>query len=518
MSSEPVFECLPGGKRDLKASAGLFSRTQPHSLEAEEYLLSCCFVDGKETLARCEAAGLRPAAFYAAANQKIFAALLDMDARGVPLAIDVLAEELKAGGQLADVGGVTYLMQITKKIPTTAQAAYFVERVKVLWERRVAISVSGAFCEQMFDEGTSAAALREQADALGKRLITLGRSKVTKPLTDIIEDVKEAATAASEGRMDKSRWIYFGLPTFDATLRPFASSREDLMTVTMGASTYGKSVVSRQISDSVLRQGKRALCFPLENDAWGYIEKLVSARMGIDLLTLEGLPRDLLAKFHAGCEEIATEVKDRRLFIVDRKGEPFHHVEDLVEYYEQFVQLHGPPDAVFVDSAQRYLPRRRTTSEQEQQTAVADAIQCASHGSGRPWFVDVQINETARVEMETAKRDGDGKLIHRLPRQGDLRMSQRWFHNADRVLALYKPPVDSWGNENLRSMRPEQWIVQLKRKSGPEGLFVKTWFEKKYSRFIEFTASEFSASESAASRPPSKMDKKDWRAGKGGGF
>jgi replicative DNA helicase len=514
MSSEPVFECLPGGKRDRAPVGGLMSRPLPHSLEAEEYLLSCCFLDGKETLAFCEAAGLRPASFFSAPNHKIFAALLDMDARGLPIDLSVLMEELKAAGKLEEVGGVPYLAQVSSKIPTTARTAYFVERIKVLWELRQAITLSGAFQEQMFDEGKSAAALREEADALGKRLITLGRSKVTKPLTDIIEDVKAAATAASEGRMDKSRWIWFGLPTFDATLRPFASSREDLMTVTMGASTYGKSVVSRQISDSALKQGKRVLCFPLENDAWGYIEKLVSARMGIDLLTLEGLPRDLLAKFHAGCEEIATEVKDRRLFIVDRKGEPFHHVEDLVEYYEQFVQLHGPPDAVFVDSAQRYLPRRRTTSEQEQQTAVADAIQCASHGSGRPWFVDVQINETARVEMETAKRDGDGKLIHRLPRQGDLRMSQRWFHNADRVLALYKPPVDSWGNENLRSLKPEQWIVQLKRKSGPEGLFVKTWFEKKFSRFVEFTASEFSASESASSHPPSKMDKKDWRGGK----
>jgi hypothetical protein len=28
-------------------------RTLPHSIEAEEYLLSCCFLDGLDVVARC---------------------------------------------------------------------------------------------------------------------------------------------------------------------------------------------------------------------------------------------------------------------------------------------------------------------------------------------------------------------------------------------------------------------------------------------------------------------------------
>ncbi len=41
----------------------------PHSIEAEEYLLSCCLLDGDETIAKCINAKLPGAAFYSPANR-----------------------------------------------------------------------------------------------------------------------------------------------------------------------------------------------------------------------------------------------------------------------------------------------------------------------------------------------------------------------------------------------------------------------------------------------------------------
>ncbi len=176
-------EARPAFRR-AAPSAGLFGRELPHSLEAEEYLLSCCFIDGEETLARCEAEKLTAADFFAPANQKIFARLLEMRRRGLPIELSVLAEELKAEGKLDEIGGYRYLMQVSSKIPTTAQTGYFVERVQDLAQRREIIQTAGGVVERAFTSTDWADELLEPviklkarfegtgvpADALGVRL------------------------------------------------------------------------------------------------------------------------------------------------------------------------------------------------------------------------------------------------------------------------------------------------------------------------------------------------------------
>ena len=47
-----------------------------------------------------------------------------------------LIEELKTRRQLEAVGGFPYLIQVTGKIPTTAQAGYFIETVRTKWVLR----------------------------------------------------------------------------------------------------------------------------------------------------------------------------------------------------------------------------------------------------------------------------------------------------------------------------------------------------------------------------------------------
>ena len=95
-------------------------RTLPHSLEAEEYLLSCCLLDGSEVISRCLEARIRPESFYDSKHGIIFERLLDLYNRQVPIDVSVVAEELKTSRQLEAVGGYAFLTQVSARIPTTA--------------------------------------------------------------------------------------------------------------------------------------------------------------------------------------------------------------------------------------------------------------------------------------------------------------------------------------------------------------------------------------------------------------
>lgn len=161
-------------------------RTLPHSLEAEEYLLSSCLLDGQDVVSRCLEAEISPESFYDAKHGIIYHRLLDLYGRQLPISIDVVAEELKEHRQLEQIGGYAFLTQVSSRIPTTAQAGYFIEKVHeqdVL--RRLIRSATGAV-EDCY--GFTGGIEEFYAELMGKmeRLRPQPKIKELRPATDFV--------------------------------------------------------------------------------------------------------------------------------------------------------------------------------------------------------------------------------------------------------------------------------------------------------------------------------------------
>lgn len=124
------------------------SRPLPHSTEAEEQLLACCFIDGASVVARCIETSITPDSFYEPRHGVLFAKLLDLHRRKLPLEVPVVAEELKASGELDAIGGYAFLVQVSSTVATTAQAAYFTQQVHAAATKRRLIR---AFAEMSED-------------------------------------------------------------------------------------------------------------------------------------------------------------------------------------------------------------------------------------------------------------------------------------------------------------------------------------------------------------------------------
>jgi hypothetical protein len=133
-----------------KSPVNSVGRTLPHSLEAEEYLLSCCLLDGSDTIARCLETRLTGAMFFSPANALIYKKLCELYQTNPPVEMAVLAQSLKDSGHLSAIGGYAYLMQISARIPTTAQAVYFLNKVKELYAIRELILAATSTVEQAF--------------------------------------------------------------------------------------------------------------------------------------------------------------------------------------------------------------------------------------------------------------------------------------------------------------------------------------------------------------------------------
>lgn len=124
------FAPVPQPSLRSNASSVAVGRTLPASLEAEEYLLSCCLLDGADIIQRCIDAKIEPESFYETKHGTVYERLLKLFAAKTPIDVSILAEDLKTAKLLDQVGGYPFLTQISSRIPTTAQASYFIDKVR----------------------------------------------------------------------------------------------------------------------------------------------------------------------------------------------------------------------------------------------------------------------------------------------------------------------------------------------------------------------------------------------------
>lgn len=97
--------------------------------DSEDALLSACLIDDGITLSAARDAGLNPQSFTDPIRGAVFAQLQDLQARSLPVSIEVLYRELERSGALQAAGGLPNLLRITHISPTTAEAKYHISRL-----------------------------------------------------------------------------------------------------------------------------------------------------------------------------------------------------------------------------------------------------------------------------------------------------------------------------------------------------------------------------------------------------
>ena len=477
----------------------------PHSLECEKALL--CGVMADETggaVSVAQQTGVRTAAFYSPANVVLWEAIERLTAARVPLTIAALTVELDAKGLLTGIGGVMGLLELVGEVATSAHVRHFAEELVLLWQRRHALSLAQQLRENAlnFHERSD---FTTHCDELGRRLVGLGRKAETRTFAERVDAVIADVEARFEGKEDRSAWVYTGMGQFDERLRPLNSAREDQLTVVAGGSGEGKSALMRQWAGAALEQRMRTEIYSRETTIDGCIEQMAATATSFDLMNPERQLHEARKKFREYCVRMRDEWANKLLFCHEHTAnQPLLTIEDLVARARHHAYTFGAPHLVVVDYLQLFTTKKRMQSREQEVAHVSHELQALAREIGGCWLVGCQMNEKGLAEMRQIRRekgsDGkEGKVLHRTPNAGDLRESQAIYHDADRVIAIYRPPVDSRDQDQTgpNIEKPEQWLCQIKRRRGRTGV-VKCRFEKAYTRFAEIAGPGHDADGGAA--------------------
>ncbi|GAA4221449.1 replicative DNA helicase [Streptosporangium album] len=129
-------------------------RMLPHDIDAEKSALGAAMLTPHA--ANVLFTQLSADHFYRTKHRPTFRAIVDLYRNGeIPDVVSVRAE-LDRTGKLDEAGGLIYINDLSSFVPTAANVGYYVNRVRELGTKRIAIEVLTRIAEQGYNEITTA--------------------------------------------------------------------------------------------------------------------------------------------------------------------------------------------------------------------------------------------------------------------------------------------------------------------------------------------------------------------------
>jgi len=440
-------------------------RSLPHSIEAEEYLLSCCLLDGSDVISRCLEARIRPESFYVQAHGIIFERLLDLYNRQQPIEVSIVAEELKTARQLDAVGGYAFLTQVSSRIPTTAQAGYYIDKVREQSLLREIIRSATGAVEECYN---FSGGIDEFVDQVETRIFSVTQNRVSESAKPMREPTREAMNVITRMLMKKGELtgVPSGYKDLDALTWGF--QRQEMI-ILAARPSMGKTSFALNIAEnaSMPKRGEpvATLIFSLEMSAAQLALRMLCSHARVNMKLL----RDgLLSK--NGDEQnrlvaTADEFSKSPIFIDDSsalsimqlraKARRIHQRHKLGFIIVDYLQLLSPTDGK--------MPR-------EQQVAEASrGLKSLAKELDVPVLVLSQLNRSSEKENRT-------------PKLADLRESGSIEQDADVVLMLARPRD---ADEKFQVAADSAELIVAKQRNGPVGE-LKLTFLRDITRFENF--------------------------------
>jgi replicative DNA helicase len=457
---------FPTPRRSDGAPPAFTGRTLPHSVEAEEYLLACCLLDGADVISRCLEARLRPESFYLAAHGIIFERLLDLYNRQTPIDTAVLAEELKTARQLDAIGGYAFLTQVSSRIPTTAQAGYFIDKVREQHLLRELIkSATGAVeaCHN-FTGG-----IDEFVDQVEQNLFAVTQNRVSESAKPMAGPTREAMNVITKMMMKKGELTGVSSGFKDLDSLTFGFQRQEMI-VLAARPSMGKTSLALNFAEaaSMPRRGDAvtSLVFSLEMSASQLALRMLCSRARVNMKLL----RDgLLSKNGTEQAELikaADEFSKAPLFIDDSSN------LSIMQLRAKARRVHArhPLGLIVVDYLQLLAPTDSKMPREQQVAEASRGLKSLAKELNVPVLVLSQLNRSSEKENRT-------------PKLADLRESGSIEQDADVVIMLARPKD---ADEKFQVAADSAELIVAKQRNGPVGE-LKLTFLRDITRFENYT-------------------------------
>jgi len=234
------------------------ARMLPHSIEAEQCVLGCAFIDQDASFNIMST--LKADDFYSETHKIIFESMYKVFAANVPIDFVTVTENLEKNGLLDSVGGIEYLTTLTNIIPSASNYTHYMDIVKNDSVLRQLIGAGQLIINKAFED-------IDREDALSfaeQNIFNIGEKDEKGGLTHINVAVTNAIANFEVLQKNKGsiRGVPSGIYGLDRITNGFQKGQLILIAARPGC---GKTSLGMNMIDhAAVKCGKKAAIFSLE--------------------------------------------------------------------------------------------------------------------------------------------------------------------------------------------------------------------------------------------------------------
>lgn len=437
------------------------SKIPPHSLEAEKSVLGSLLID-KDAIIKV-ADILKPEDFYFDNNAAIYKAILELFQKRIPVDLLTLAEALSDKKELDNIGGKSYLAELTSIVPTSTHIYQYATIVKHKSTLRKLLKTGDFITSLGYQETEDLDEILEEAE---KSLFNVSQTFLKDKfihIKDVLNKTYEKISELHEADgQDKYRGVPSGFPSLDIKLSGFQPS--DLIIIA-GRPSMGKTALALNIAQNIAGSEKRVGVLSLEMSKEQLVERLFCSLLEVDSWRLR--TGQLTDEDFGRIGEVMDRLNSMNIYIDDSVDNSIVEIRAKARR----LQMEQGLDLLIVDYLQLMSVGKMAsfqTNRVQEISEISRSLKSLSRELNIPVIAISQLSRA--VELRTDKR----------PQLSDLRESGAIEQDADVVLMLYRE--DYYDDLSDRPGITDIYI--RKHRNGPTG-HIELRFDKAKMRFYE---------------------------------
>ena len=434
-------------------------KVPPHDIEAEQAVLGSMLTDKDAVISAIEV--LKEEDFYRTDNRAIYEAILNLYNRAEPIDIITVKAELESIGKFEQVGGLTYLVSLPDKVPTTANAMKYIKIVEEKSTLRNLIKTANEIIELGYDPTEDVEDIMESAE---KKIFDIMQNKDKKGYAPIQDILVESFNQLEElyNRKQHITGVPSGFIELDYKTAGFHGS--DLVLIA-ARPAMGKSAFALNIAtNAAVRANVPVVIFSLEMSKEQMVNRILCSEAMVDSNKVRTgkLEEDDWTKLAGSIGPLS----DSEIYIDDTPGISVSEIRAKCRK----LKLEKNIGMVLIDYLQLVQGSNKRNGSREQEISeISRSLKILAKELNVPVIALSQLSRAVEQRPD-----------HR-PMLSDLRESGAIEQDADIVMFLYRD--DYYNKESEKKDIAE--VIIAKHRGGSLGTVELLWLGS-YTKFVNW--------------------------------
>lgn len=445
-------------------------RVPPQSIEAEQAVLGSVFLNADALIEAMEY--IDSADFYRRSHQLLFQTMLDLNNRNEAIDVITMKTELEQKQLLEDVGGISYLSELTTNVPTAANVGHYAKIVEQKSLLRRLIQTATDIVTKGFEQDEDVEFILDEAERqileVSEKRNRSGFLAISDVLSDSIAQIEQLSQQGDD---------ITGLPTgYHALDKMTAGLQSEELIILAARPAVGKTAFALNIAQNVgTKTDESVAIFSLEMSAESLVNRMLCSEGSIEASHLK--TGQLTDEEWNSLIVAMGSLSRANIFIDDTPG---IKISEIRAKCRKLAQEQGDLGLILID----YLQLIEGTGRENRQQEVSEISRQLKKLAKELKVPVIALSQLSRgVEQRQDKR----------PVLSDIRESGSIEQDADIVAFLYRDDYyQRDGEEDDEPVQESNNIIEViieKNRSGARGT-VELMFIKEYNKFTSISPRE----------------------------